>query len=289
MSEEGGRLVVVATPIGNLGDLSPRARETLASADLIACEDTRHSRVLLTAANIRARRLVALHAHNEAARTEELMKRLLGGEVVALICDAGTPLVSDPGSRLVAAAVGAGVPVSSVPGPSALLAALVVSGFDLTRFHFEGFLPRKGEERRARLVAMARADEPWVVYESPKRVASSLEELAAICGAERRVLVARELTKRFEELWRGGLAAAAEWAASKPARGEYVLVVDAAEAGPAEPEDLRGALARLLDAGLSRRDAVLAAEILLGAAHRDAYAASLDAMGAEGSPGRPVR
>lgn len=294
-----GHLVVVATPIGNLGDLSPRAKATLAEADVVACEDTRHTGVLLQASGVRAKRLVSLHEHNEAARVDELLSVLAGGGTVALVSDAGTPLVSDPGARLVAAAATAGVVVQAVPGPSALLAALVVSGFDPRRFRFEGFLARKGPERRAALERLAAAEEPSVCYESPQRLAATLAELAAHCGGHRRVAVARELTKRFEETWRGSLEEAARWAEEHPARGEYVLVVDAAppELPGAErsPEELRDLAGRLIAAGLRRKDAASALEICLAVPRRAAYDASLavaasrEDPASEGGGDAPVR
>ena len=272
-----GQLVVVATPIGNLADLSPRARDTLAAADILACEDTRHTGRLLAATGIRAARLVPLHAHNEASRVGELVAAVAGGSLVALVCDAGTPLVSDPGARLVAAAAAAGLTVSTVPGPSAALAALVLSGFDTTRWRFEGFLPRKGAERERRLGAVAASPDPCVCYESPRRVAATLHDLRHQCGPERRVVVARELTKLHEEVWRGALAAASEAFATRELRGECVLVLDGAPpaAPPSAGVSLAASLAQLQQSGLSRRDAVLAAETLLGVGHREAYAAAL--------------
>lgn len=288
-----GRLVVVATPIGNLGDLAARARATLADADVLACEDTRHTGRLLAAAGVRARRMVSLHAHNEAARTAELIELLAAGALVALVSDAGTPLVSDPGARLVVAAIAAGVEVSTVPGPSAALAALVVSGLPHAQWRFEGFLPRKGPERAARLDALARSLEPSVLYESPRRIAATLADLTTCCGAARRVVVARELTKLHEEVWRGTLGEAQAVFAARESRGEHVLVLDGApRVAPddAEMRDLAAALGRLRRAGLSRRDAVVAAETLLGVAHRTAYAAALAAEGPDvaGPPSEPA-
>ena len=294
-----GRLVVVATPIGNLGDLSPRAKDTLIEADVVACEDTRHTGLLLQASGVRAHRLVSLHEHNEAARLEELLAVVAGGGTVALVSDAGTPLVSDPGARLVASAAAAGVVVQAVPGPSALLAALVVSGFDTRRFCFEGFLARKGPERRVALQRIAAAEEPIVCYESPQRLVATLSELAAHCGGQRRVAVARELTKRFEETWRGTLAEAVDWAADRPARGEYALVLDAAPpalpGAERSPEALRDLAGRLIAAGLRRKDAASALEICLEVPHRAAYDASLagaasgQGTASEGGRDAPVR
>ncbi|MDA8034797.1 MAG: 16S rRNA (cytidine(1402)-2'-O)-methyltransferase [Actinomycetota bacterium] len=279
MSAAAGRLVLVATPIGNLGDLSPRAAETLAEADVVACEDTRHTGRLLQLAGIRARRLVSLHSHNEAARTGELVAALAGGATVAVVSDAGTPVVSDPGARLVRAAVEAGVTVSAVPGASAVLAAVVVSGLDTSRWRFDGFLPRKGAERRARLAEMAVSPVPTVCFEAPTRLSATLAELAEACGPGRRVAVARELTKLHEEVWRGSLGEAAAVAAGVAARGEHVVVVDGAPlaAGPADGGELAELVGRLRAAGLSARDTATAAATVLGVGHREAYAAALSA------------
>jgi 16S rRNA (cytidine1402-2'-O)-methyltransferase len=271
-----GSLVVVATPIGNLSDLSARAAAALTEADVVCCEDTRHTGRLLATLGLRARRLVSLHAHNEAARIEEVLALLGEGATVALVSDAGTPLVSDPGERLVAAAIGAGFEARSVPGASAVLAALVVSGFDVGHWRFEGFLPRKGRERRDRLALVAASAEPSVIYEAPSRLGATILELSLACGPERTVAVARELTKLHEEIWRGPLGDAAGSHAVAIARGEYVLVVAGAPERPAgSGVDLERSLAALLDAGLKRRDAVAAVEALRGVPHRDAYAAAL--------------
>lgn len=283
-----GRLVLVATPIGNLSDLSPRAVEALAAADVIACEDTRHSGRLLAHAGVRDKRLMSLHEHNEARRSAELVALVEGGASVAVVTDAGTPLVSDPGGRLVAAAIAAGLEVSAVPGPSAALAALVVSGLDTSRWRFEGFLPRKGPERRERLAEVASSPVPTVCFEAPHRLAATLADLAEACGATRRVVVARELTKLHEEVWRGELAAAAAAATTAPPRGEHVVVVDGAPASTGPGDDAAASLAelvgRLLEAGLSRRDAAAAAEIALGVSHRAAYAAAHEAPGPVARP-----
>lgn len=281
MSPPAGRLVLVATPIGNLGDLSPRAVEVLAGADVVACEDTRHSGRLLAHAGVRARRLVSLHEHNEASRTAELVEAMVGGATVAVVSDAGTPAVSDPGARLVRGAIEAGVPVTAVPGPSAALAALVVSGLDTTRWRFEGFLPRKGPERRARLADIAGSPVPSVCFEAPTRLAATLGELSAACGPDRQVAMARELTKLHEEVWRGTLGEAAERAGAGAARGEHVLVVDGAPPAPAASDDQVASLVgRLLGAGLSARDAATAAAVVLEVPHRAAYAAATAAAGA---------
>ncbi len=222
----GARLVVVATPIGNLGDLSPRAVDALATAAFIYCEDTRRTMKLLSHASIKGPRLVSHHRFNEASSTAMAIERLEGGAVIALVTDAGTPLVSDPGGRLVRAAVAAGILVEAVPGPSAALTALVVSGLATDRWCFEGFLPRTGRARAERLAAVAaETDRAVVVFESPYRVQRLLDDLAATCGPDRPVAVCRELTKLHEEVWRGSVAQAAERARTVKPRGEYVLVV----------------------------------------------------------------
>ncbi len=284
-----GTLYVVSTPIGNLGDLSARVRDVLGSVAVLACEDTRRTGRLLELAGISGvsrtvgrseSRLVALHAHNEAERAPSLVARLLSGEDVALVADAGTPVVADPGERLVAAAVAAGVPVVPVPGPSAALALLSVSGLPASRWRFEGFMPRKGARRAAILAEIARGDHPSVVYESPHRLAGTLADLLAICGPERRVVVGRELTKLHEEIWYCTLAEASAraTAGTREPRGEHVLVVDAAPGKSQEPaSDLDDPIGRLLAAGLGRREAAVAVSVLLGAPRRDAYAAALRA------------
>jgi 16S rRNA (cytidine1402-2'-O)-methyltransferase len=226
------RLVVVATPIGNLGDLSPRAVEALTAAGYIYCEDTRRTLKLLSHASIKGPRLVPHHRFNEAASTVTAIERLKGGATIALVTDAGTPLVSDPGGRLVRAALEAGIPVEAVPGPSAALAALVVSGLATDRWCFEGFVPRTGRLRAARLAAIAgETDRAVVVFESPYRVQRLLDDLAEACGPARPVAVCRELTKLHEEVWRGPVGQAAERARTVKPRGEYVLVVGTAPKG----------------------------------------------------------
>jgi len=218
-----GRLVLVSTPIGNLGDLSPRAVEALKTCALICCEDTRHSGKLLSHAGISGVRLAVADEHRETARVDEVLGLLAAGNDVAVITDAGTPGISDPGMRLVAAVVEAGHPVTAVPGPAALVMAIVVSGFDTTRFVFEGFLPRSGRERTDRITEVAAERRTVVLYEAPHRVTRTVTDLAAACGGERRVTLARELTKLHEEVWRGSLAAALEHTAQVAPRGEYVV------------------------------------------------------------------
>jgi 16S rRNA (cytidine1402-2'-O)-methyltransferase len=229
-----GRLHVVATPIGNLEDLSPRALRTLREVALIAAEDTRHTQQLLAAHGVRAT-LVALHDHNEAQQVELLLARLQAGDDVALVSDAGTPLISDPGYRLVRAVREAGIDVTPVPGPCAAIAALSVAGIASDRFAFEGFLPAKAGARRARLQSLAAEPRTLVFYESSHRIEASLADLRDVFGAERRGVIARELTKRFETVFDGSLAALADRVRddADQRRGEFVLVID----GAAQDED----------------------------------------------------
>jgi 16S rRNA (cytidine1402-2'-O)-methyltransferase len=219
-------LTLVPTPIGHLDDITLRALATLRGADVIAAEDTRHSRVLLTRHAI-ATPLVRLDAHTIATRARGI---LLAHTHVAFITDAGTPGISDPGAELVRLALELGVAVEVLPGPTAFVPALVLSGLPLARFTFEGFLPRKGSGRRARLAAIAGRDHPSALYEAPQRLAGTLEELAASCGEARPGAVVRELSKRFETVVRGTLAELRQHFEAEPARGEIVIVVGAADA-----------------------------------------------------------
>ena len=272
MSESGGALVLVATPIGNLEDLSPRAARTLAEADVVVCEDTRRTGRLLAAAGIGHRPLLAVHDHNEARSVGGILARLRSGEVVAVVSDAGLPGISDPGERLVRAAAGAGFEVRVVPGPSAAFAALVVSGLPTGRAAFEGFLPRRGSGRQDRLVALVGERRTIVLYEAPHRLARTLEDLVGVLGGERRVALVRELTKRHEETWRGTLAEAVARTEAVEPRGEFVLVVEgAAEPEPADDAVLAEALAERVAAGLSTRDAVAVVASTFGAPRRHVY------------------
>ena len=256
MNEGPGVLVLVATPIGNLGDLSPRAVAELSRADAICCEDTRHSGRLLAHAGIAAPTLLTVNDHTEAAAAADVVARLGRGQRVAVVSDAGLPGISDPGELLVAAAVEGGHRVEVVPGPSASVAALVGSGLPTGRFVFEGFLPRKGSGRAERLAELAGERRTLVLYEAPHRLARTLADLAEALGDERRVALARELTKLHEEVWRGTLAGARARADDVAPRGEYVLIVEGAPA-PVEATDdeLVAALAEAAAAGRSTRDA----------------------------------
>ncbi len=211
-------LVLVATPIGNLGDLSPRAVDELRNADVIAAEDTRRTRALCSAVDVPAgNRLRAVHGHNERNEAQRIVHEIVGGARVVYVSDAGMPGIADPGEFLVRACVEAGCTVEVVPGPSALLAALVLSGLPTSRFRFEGFLPRKGTARAERLREIAIADVTTVVFESPHRVAATLEDLLEVCGPHRSVAVGRELTKLYEEMVRGFLGAVARDASTAAA------------------------------------------------------------------------
>jgi len=277
-----GRLVLVATPIGNLADLSPRARGVLETADLICCEDTRRTRALLSAAGVPAgRRLLSLHGHNEKERLEQVAAAVAGGATVAVVSDAGTPGIADPGAWLAAQLAAAGETVSTVPGPSSVIGALVVSGLSTERFCVEGFLPRKGGERRRRMASLVADERTTVVLEAPGRVAATLADLAEVAGdaaPSRPVAVVRELTKMHEEVWRGSLADAAAAFAAREVRGEVVLVVGGAPTPPAAGDAdveaaVRAALARDPTAGPRQVADRVAAT--LGVPRRQAYEAAL--------------
>jgi 16S rRNA (cytidine1402-2'-O)-methyltransferase len=266
-----GTLYVVSTPIGHMGDFSFRAVETLRAVDAVLAEDTRHSVHLLKRYGIDTP-LVAYHEHNEAKATPALVARLLAGQNLALISDAGTPLLSDPGSRLVRAALDAGVTVSPVPGASALLAALVASGLDLDRFTFFGFLPRKGAARRDAIDEVTVLRHAAVLYEAPSRVAETLAELARAGMAERAAAVARELTKQHEETRRGTVAELAAYYVDAPPRGEVVIVIAGVESPQRASEDeLRARAAALRADGRSARDIAAALTAELGAPRNLAY------------------
>jgi 16S rRNA (cytidine1402-2'-O)-methyltransferase len=270
-----GRLQVVATPIGNLNDLSARARQALEGADVIAAEDTRHTLALLQAIGV-SRPLLSLHSYNETQRVRELLARLEAGETVVLVSDAGTPLLSDPGFELVRDAARAGYEVSAIPGPSAITAALAVAGLPTSRFCFEGFLAPRERERRARLAELASEPRTLVFFEAPHRVAEMLSDLAAELGADRRAVVAREMTKTHETVYRGTLKELAALAQQEPnfQRGEITVVVDGAaerEATGVDTQLLRRAvdlLSKELPAG---RTASIVAK-LTGAKRSDVYA-----------------
>jgi len=277
-----GRLVLVATPIGNLGDLPPRARAVLETADLICCEDTRRTRALLSAMGIPAGgphgdRLLSLHGHNEGARVDRVQACVAGGGTVAVVSDAGTPGISDPGTLLVSRLSAAGEEVSIVPGPTSVVAALVISGLPTDRFCVEGFLPRKGGERRDRVAALMADGRTTVLLEAPGRVAATLAELAAVDTA-RPVAVVRELTKVHEEVWRGTMGEAAGSFAARQVRGEVVVVIGGATpAGPPSDEAVDDAVRERLRNGPGegpRQIALVVAEEL-GVPRRTVYEAVL--------------
>ena len=251
--------------------------EALRDADVIAAEDTRRTRTLLTHAGVSARgRLVAVHEHNERQRATELVEEIRRGGTVALVTDAGMPGVSDPGARVARVCADAGLRVEVVPGPSAVLAALVVSGLPSERFVFEGFLPRKGGERRDRLVEIARESRTVVLFEAPPRVAATLVDLSELCGGDRPVAVARELTKMHEETFRGTLAAAIDHVERQPPRGEHVIVLGGAPPpAVATDDDVAEAARSELAGGASTKDAADRVAERLGIARRRAYDAVL--------------
>ena len=271
-SHAPGRLHVVATPIGNLDDLSPRALRTLREAALVAAEDTRHTQQLLAANGVRTP-MIALHDHNEAQQVDALLARLRAGDDIALVSDAGTPLISDPGYRLVRAVREAGIAVSPVPGPCAAIAALSVAGIASDRFAFEGFLPAKSSARREALQALAGEPRTLIFYESSHRIEEMLGDLVAVFGDVRRAVVARELTKRFETVLDGSLAAIHATVAAEPdqRRGEFVVVVEGAP--PDDDAALREGrrLYALLSAHVSPSQAARLAAEFTGAPRKRLY------------------
>lgn len=278
-----GTLYVVATPIGNLADASPRAVEVLRAADLVACEDTRTSRTLLARHGIAAR-TVALHEHNERAMRARLVAELCAGRSVALVSDAGTPTLSDPGALVVEAAHRAGVRVVPVPGPSAALAAFSASGFAAARVLFAGFLPAASGARRKALEALDDAM-PLILYEAPHRVVETVADLAARFGPQREIVIAREITKRFEEVVRLPLGEAAAWlsAGAHRRQGEFVLVLGPGEPAPADAlAEGRRVLGLLLEDLPASAAAKLAARIS-GAPRRELYRLALAAKSAKRS------
>ncbi|HXT18397.1 MAG TPA: 16S rRNA (cytidine(1402)-2'-O)-methyltransferase [Gemmatimonadaceae bacterium] len=265
-----GTLFIVSTPIGNMGDFSFRAVETLASVNAVLAEDTRHSRHLLDRYEI-ATPLVSYHEHNEARMTPQIVARLRAGESFALITDAGTPLLSDPGARLVRAATESGLTVTPIPGASALLAALVASGIAADRFTFFGFLTRSGAERRETLGEITRLGHTAVLYESPNRLGDTLAELERLGNGERPAAVAREMTKQFEEVRRGTVAQLRAYYQETTPRGEIVLVLGGAPAVEASETVVRERVYSLRASGMSARDAAAATAAELGVSKKVAY------------------
>jgi 16S rRNA (cytidine1402-2'-O)-methyltransferase len=265
-------LAVCATPIGNLEDVTLRVLRELNEAELVLCEDTRHTRKLLDRHGIRAR-LLSYHEHNEAARTAEVLPRLQSGERVALTSDAGLPAISDPGARLISAALSAGVPVTVLPGPSAVESALVASGLAGERYQFVGYLPRAEKARDALWAQLRGWAHPVVAFESPRRLPASLASLARVLP-ERPVAVCRELTKRFEEVVRGSAAEVAE-RYREPPKGEITLVVGGGEAAPADDQEALAAVAELVGAGVRRRQAADVVARLTGLPRNRLYRSAL--------------
>jgi 16S rRNA (cytidine1402-2'-O)-methyltransferase len=265
---------VVGTPIGNLGDLSDRARETLAAVDLVAAEDTRRTGKLLAHAGIRVR-MLSLFEGNERQRIDELLERLGEGATVALVSDAGMPAVSDPGFRLLRAAVEAGIGISVVPGPSAVTAALVVSGLPTDRWVFEGFLPRRPSERRSRLRALANDPRTVVLFESPLRVVTLLRDVLVELG-DRRAAVARELTKIHEEVLRGRVSEVLAMLLDSEPRGEIVVVLEGAETPEAALSEMVDEAGRLVRDGMRKREAAAAVARVSGGSANEIYRALVD-------------
>jgi 16S rRNA (cytidine1402-2'-O)-methyltransferase len=270
-----GTLYVVSTPIGNMGDFSFRAVEVLKSVSLILAEDTRHTKGLLTRYEI-ATPMASYHEHNEAKMTPTTVTRLAAGESMALVSDAGTPLLSDPGQRLVSACVDAGLSVVPIPGASALLAALVASGIDATRFTFFGFLTRTGSDRRAALDEITSLAHTCVLYESPNRLATMLGELEQRGNGDRQAAVAREMTKQYEEVRRGTVGELRTYYEDNPPRGEIVVVLSAAPVRMPDDAVVRERVRVLRASGLSSRDAAAAVASELGVSKRVAYRMAQD-------------
>ena len=270
-----GRVVLAGAPLGNVGDASARLREVLASADVVAAEDTRRLARLARDLGITVTgRVVSYFEGNDERRTPELVAALEGGATVVVVTDGGMPSVSDPGYRLVKAAVEAGFPVTAAPGPSAVTTALALSGLPSDRFVFEGFLPRTGSHRRGRLRELTAEPRTLVFFEAPHRIAGSLADLAAAFGADRPAAVCRELTKTYEEVRRGPLGELAAWAAADPLRGEITVVVAGAPAGPPprpDDEELRAEVAGREASGATRRDAIQAVADEFGLKKREVY------------------
>jgi len=264
-----GTLYIVSTPIGNLKDITLRALEVLQEVDLIACEDTRHTRKLLSRFGIKGKKLVSYYQHNQLQRTGELIKALREGKAVALVCDAGTPGISDPGWILIKEAIEAGVKVVPVPGACALVAGLVVSGLTTDEFTFIGFLSSKRGRRKQQLRELACEQRTLVFYESPHRLIETLEDMLEIFG-DRQACVARELTKIFEEALRGRMSDILEYFREREVKGEIVIVIEGASEGKAEV-DVKAELKKLLDKGFSMRDAVKAVAEKFGLPKRVVY------------------
>ncbi len=276
-SSSSGTLFIVSTPIGNMGDMTFRAVETLKAVSLILCEDTRHSRRLLDHFAI-ATPVASLHEHNEAKESPRIVGRMLGGSDVAVISDAGTPLLSDPGARLVEAAIASGIPVVPVPGASALLSALVGGGLPADAFTFVGFLARKGKERSAQIRMLSDLPHTGVLYEAPSRVGDTLQEVAGVIGVNRRSVVARELSKHFEEFRRGTVGELAAHYLDSPPRGEVVILIEGRGPVMMDEAALRETARTLRLTGATTRDIVQSLVEHHGAPRNLAYRLAQDAQ-----------
>ena len=269
-----GRLLVCATPIGNLADVTERLRDSLAAADVVFAEDTRRTAKLLTHLGVHVE-TVSLFVGNEQTRTRQLVDAVAAGRTVALVSDAGMPTISDPGAAAIQSVRAAGYEVTVIPGPSAVSSALALSGFGGDRFVFDGFLPRKGRERTARLDSIASEHRAVVLFASPNRLTADLSDLAAHCGGDREVLVAREMTKLHEQTWLGSLAAASDhW--SGPIKGEVTLVLAPVEEAPGSPSDAIVWARRLVASGVSLSEAAREVSGMTGVPKRIIYQALLD-------------
>jgi len=277
VSESGtkGVLVLIATPIGNLGDLSPRAVAELGRVDTLACEDTRRTRRLLSHAHIPTPRLLTINQHTEFTGRAGVIDRLSRGERVAVVSDAGMPGISDPGEQLVSAAIDAGFDIQVIPGPSAAITALVISGLPAGRYVFEGFLPRRGSARSSRLAELADEARTIVLYEAPHRLARTLQDLRDRVGDERQTVLVRELTKLHEQVWRGPLVDAIDHVDTTTPRGEYVIVMAGASPEPPLEADLERAVDEALARGLSTKEAAAEVAAATGVSRRRLYALAL--------------
>lgn len=271
-------LWLVATPIGNLDDLSPRSASVLRAASVICCEDTRHSGTLLKRIGASPERLIVANDHTEHDAIADVIDVLRTGAVVAFISDAGTPAISDPGERIVRAVIDAGLPVHATPGPAAFVMAAALSGLPTARIAFDGFLPRSGAERRERLTELVRERRTIVLYEAPHRLERTLIDLVEACGGERRIVLARELTKLHEELWRGSLSEALLHVRTVEPRGEYALVLEpfSSESIEVTDADIQHEIMSRLANGLSKRDAIDEVTTALGVARNRVYALAVE-------------
>jgi 16S rRNA (cytidine1402-2'-O)-methyltransferase len=275
-SRVSGKLVLIATPIGNLADITSRAIDALREADVICCEDTRHSSKLLQHIGVADKPLLVVNEHTEYDIREKIVDLVSKGKAVALITDAGSPGISDPGERIVRAVIDAGGVVSATPGPSAAIMAVTISGLPAGRFVFEGFLPRSGVERKERLEAVAGEERTTILYEAPHRLHKTLTDLETMCGPHRAVAIAAELTKIHEEVWRGNLHDAVKRYADGDPRGEFVLVLaGATPAAPPTDDELITALRAEISAGVSRKDAASRVSARFGVSKRHVYELTL--------------